>query len=48
MLALLAVVHSLSTGAGLQAPVDPYALAPGGLPLTLHFEDIHIYGLWTI
>lgn len=33
-----------NTGAGLQVPVDAFALLPGGLPLSLALDRIHVWG----
>ena len=33
-----------NTGGGMQLPVDPFPFAPGGLPLLITVEDVHIIG----
>ena len=33
-----------NTGAGIQLPVDPYPYLPGGLPLSIALEDVHVVG----
>ena len=42
------IVCRNNTGTQLQLPLDPFALAPGGLPVGLTLDGVHIFGgNWT-
>ena len=38
------IVCRNNTGSQLQLPLDPYVLAPGGLPVRLVLDGVHLYG----